>query len=222
MKPYYQDNFCTIYHANAVDILPKLLGPQYTLFLDPPFDEWDKVPFVEAETTIAFTNWQNRDALTRTYKKPRCELVWHFDDGRWVSHYGPRLTHEQILIYGSTGEGYVGERTNAKPQKKGTGCVGRDKLPDRVYVPRERKLLDSVLHFPRNTGGAMGCWGKPLPLVFQLLEWVDATAILDPFMGSGTSLRAAKDLGLPAVGIEIDEKNCEVAAKRLSQEVFAF
>jgi site-specific DNA-methyltransferase (adenine-specific) len=60
---------------------------------------------------------------------------------------------------------------------------------------------------------------KPVSLMTYLIGKTDADWVLDPFMGSGTTLRAAKDLGRKAIGIEIEERYCEIAAERLSQEV---
>lgn len=64
---------------------------------------------------------------------------------------------------------------------------------------------------------------KPLSVMSWCLSFApDAQTILDPFMGSGTTLRAAKDLGRKCIGIEIEEKYCEIAVKRLRQEVLQF
>ena len=67
--------------------------------------------------------------------------------------------------------------------------------------------------------------GHPTQKPLELIKWAieqappECMTILDPFMGSGTTLRAAKDLGRKCIGIEIEEKYCEIAAKRLAQEV---
>jgi len=59
---------------------------------------------------------------------------------------------------------------------------------------------------------------KPIPLIAKYIAVLDAKKIFDPFMGSGTTLVAAKQLGRKAIGIEIEEKYCEIAANRLANE----
>ncbi|MGH9252244.1 MAG: DNA methyltransferase, partial [Acidimicrobiales bacterium] len=64
---------------------------------------------------------------------------------------------------------------------------------------------------------------KPVGLMRHLIFHCPPLAeVVDPFMGSGTTLRAAKDCGRRAIGVEIEERYCEIAARRLGQEVLDF
>jgi site-specific DNA-methyltransferase (adenine-specific) len=79
---------------------------------------------------------------------------------------------------------------------------------------------DGVLYVRVNGAEKEHQTQKPVRLVGEILAVrPDWQTILDPFMGSGTTLRAAKDLGRKAIGIEIEERYCEIAARRLAQEV---
>jgi DNA modification methylase len=84
------------------------------------------------------------------------------------------------------------------------------------------KILDgrlgNVLRFGRS-GNEHHPTEKPVGLIATIIGNSEADTILDPFMGSGTTLRAAKDLGRKAIGIEVEERYCEIAAKRLQQSV---
>lgn len=216
-KPYYADDSVTLYHADYRDVP---LPDADILVMDPPFDEWASVESIAGRTVIAFTTWQHRDAVTSLYGRPRAELIWAFSDGRWVSHELPRITHETILVFGVTGSAYVGDVAEQRPVSKGTGSIGRDKTGPRTYTAHERKSLDSVLSYPRNVSAPLGVWSKPLPLMSRLIEWAATGPLLvDPFAGSGTSLVAAKALGMTAIGVELDERACEIAANRCRQEV---
>jgi site-specific DNA-methyltransferase (adenine-specific) len=62
---------------------------------------------------------------------------------------------------------------------------------------------------------------KPIPLLRQIISWStdEGEIVIDPFAGSGTTLQAAKDMGRYGIGIELEERYCEIAAKRLQQAV---
>jgi len=111
----------------------------------------------------------------------------------------------------------------------------------RMFAPCDERIVWLVkdgAEYPWNQeyAGSLTVWrmsppveidGHPCPYPIELpTRCIGATTlhgdmVLDPFMGSGTTLRAAKDLGRRAIGIEIEERYCEIAARRLDQTVLA-
>jgi DNA modification methylase len=127
-------------------------------------------------------------------------LVWDKSElaGMGDLEFPWKLCHEEIYVYGNE---FIGTRRDSS-------------VLDFPLRPPWTKHPDSVSGQHPNE--------KPLSLMSYLISRCPAGEILDPFMGSGTTLVAAKNLGRRAIGIEIEEKYCEIAAKRLSQKVFAF
>ena len=81
----------------------------------------------------------------------------------------------------------------------------------------------SVMPVPRPQSnfreGRFHATQKPIGLMRRLVDFQEAQMVIDPCMGSGSTLRAAKDLGYQAIGIDIEEANCEIAARRMAQSV---
>ena len=167
----------------------------------------------DALTYACFTNAKNIQHVFRLFGAPKEMLVWEYGEGQWVSHNRPLRNCEHILIYGQLrNDAYKGEHnTDRTPMKKGKGCIGRDKkLGDRVYTPRPRKMLKSVIHVSRNVGKELGIWSKPYKLAKTLMEYLTnpGERVWDGFAGSGTFGVVAKEMGVIYEGYEINKETC--------------
>lgn len=220
MKPYYQDKYCTIYHGDCREVLPTL-EPVDLVLTDPPYELVAKggsfgregrrkyltkiEGFTDGGFDISildpFENW-----MVFCAKEQLPALIEKAKLGRWM------------LI------------TWNKPNP--TPLINNNYLPDTEYLVHRYssgRLFGSYADKSRfivhpSSARLSHPNEKPIPVMTKMVRLgsLNGETILDPFMGSGTTLRAAKDLGRKAIGIELEEKYCEVAAKRLAQEVFDF
>ena len=248
MTPYYQDELITIYHGDALEILPTLQGFNFA-FADPPFNvginygkDKDRRPdyYEWCRQWVDLTYKALNDAgtfylmtITRHLGKlyPMMEQGVFINQVDWQNvasvankrQYWP--SYQPILVYGKTDQYHFNTYAQRKidPTKKRWGGYTteqkgqmRDYWDDIPFVyAGSIKHKEAILR-PGTKKKAHPAQ-MPEGLAHRMLAFScppDGTA-LDVFMGSGTLLRVAKDMGIRAVGIELSEEYCEIAAKRM-------
>ena len=224
MKPYYEHTGITIYHGDCREILPTL--PKFDLLLtDPPYGinggrGGTSKARGRGKYEGAFTSEDDTAQYVADVIVPSVVKSLEICDGGIVTP-----GNKNFCLYPQP------ESFGVMWQPQGTGAQRwgwADSQPIFYYgiSPTQGQFL-SACSF-RVTASDQCDNGHPCPKPYSI--WakllakgsVEGDAVLDPFLGSGTTLLAAKELGRTGVGIEIEERYCEIAAKRLAQEVMAF
>ena len=212
MKPYYDEDGITIYHGDCRRLLLDLVDEADVMVTDPPFGfEYhtnaprkdgnsrrivgDRGPFLR---DFALSCWDDKPALV-------------FGSRKVPEPYGVR----QVLIWDQGGALGMGDLSLPwKPSWQEVYVIGGPWTGN-------RDCGAVIQNPPVQSSGRRHPNEKPIELLTGLLaKCIDGT-VLDPFAGSGSTLEAAKKMGRRAIGIEIEERYCEIAAKRLAQGVLA-
>ena len=215
MTPYYSDDACTIYHGDCREVAP-VLGESFTLVTDPPYGMgWNT-------DTSRFSGGTSASVARRGIGRTDWGSV-HADDSPfnpspWLAypnvvlwgsnHFAARLPVGTTLVWIKRFDAAFGSFLSDAELAWVKGGHG-------VYCSRDTSMAGEARARVHPTQ-------KPLGIMRWSIERAGGErTVLDPFMGSGTTLRAAKDLNRKAIGIEIEERYCEIAASRLAQEVLA-
>jgi len=228
MKPYYEHNGITIYHGDCREVLPDLL-PVDLIATDPPYgkayvtnrrvrgDKLRKPIACDEDLTILV------DVAPDLWRLLRNDRHYYIFASPIKSDEVKRILREtmnepkHMLAWDKGDRGTVGDLE----------CGFGEAWEAIFYGMKGRRALNgkrprTVIRYDwSSTLDPVHPTVKPVGLLSLLIGWSTfaGETVLDPFMGSGTTLRAAKDLGRRAIGIEIEERYCEIAAKRLQQEV---
>jgi len=222
IEPYYEKNGITIYHGDCREIMPDL-GPFDLLLTDPPYGiSLGKTKGSGGANGLRRDKYQTYED---TYKQfcaqivPALEMALDKSD-RAIVWTGPHI-HEQRK---PTAIG--GVHVAAGAGRHGWGF--KTFLPILLYgnAPDIHKGAPNPTTITSTEKAET--FGHPCTKPIGWLQWCiklgtrEGHTVIDPFMGSGTTLVAAKLAGLKATGIEINKRYCEIAAKRLAQGVLAF
>lgn len=222
MKPYYEEAGIMIYHGDCREILPST--PACDLVLtDPPYGveyqsnhRTDRFLPIEGDSDLAWlgATWRMIYEVQRPdswcisfYGWPTVDL-WF---GAW-KRAGYEARSHLVCVKNMFGFGFA---TRAQHEPAYLLAKGKPKNP--TPAPSD------VFGWTR-VGDPEHSTEKPADTIMALMQPYSTVGdlVLDPFCGSGTTLRAAKDLGRRAIGIEIEERYCEISANRLRQSVMNF
>lgn len=239
MRPYYEHGGVQIFHGDCMFILPEL-SDVGAIVTDPPYSSGgafrgDRVrstvdKYVQSGTQEYRPEFggDNRDqrsffawcTLWLTAARSACAVgspIVSFIDWRQL----PVMT-DSIQAGGWTWRGLATWWKPGVRMQRGSFSHSAEYLVHGTNGPAERDydgaqqnvfscpVVEEKEHIAQ----------KPVAVMNWILSTVPpGCVVLDPFMGSGSTLRAAKDNGHPAIGIEADERYCEIAANRLAQEV---
>ena len=211
MRPYYQDESVTIYHGDCRDILPEI-GKVDLVLTDPPYGIGESKGKNKARGCIAtskdygFSEWDNAPIPW-----PVIEQCISYGSKAIVfgGNYYPVPPSPCWLVWNKDN----GKTDFADCELAWTNLKGAV----RMLTWRWNGMLQQDM---KNKEYRWHPTQKPVPVMkWCVVQAEPVASVLDPFMGSGTTLVAAKALGKKAIGIEIEERYCEIAAKRMAQAV---
>lgn len=235
MTPYYEDDAVTIYHGDTLDALREL-GDVDAVVTDPPYAsgsrteasksasgamlrgvKWAARPIENDQMTTTGFVWLMRAVgqACRPLLPDGGSFLSFIDWRQWPNLVGALETcnyRVQGMVVWDKGHFGLGNGFRAQHELVCHAAKGVPTIYD--------KGCGNVLKWPRETPTDHPS-PKPESLMQQLIGVLAPVGgtVLDPFMGSGTTLRAAKNTGRKAIGIELEERYCEIAAKRMAQEV---
>lgn len=230
MRPYYQESGVTIYHGDCREILPRLQAE--CVITDPVWpNSSDKLVGAErpyelfAEVAPLFPAVARRAVVQLGCNSdPRFLMPMPasmpFIRTCWLEYVTP--SYSGRVLYSGDVAYVFGEPPAPAPGRMvlpGKCLSGKsDRLFIRGTGRNKDKLKDARGHQVRDAGDRIE---HPSPRRLQhvkwLVNWYGGDGVIDPFGGSGTTAVACKELGVPCVLIEIEERHCELAAKRLAQ-----
>lgn len=227
MKPYYQDDLVTLYHGDSMDILPELgTGSVHHVVTDPPYVLQAGSSSKQGSKTGGWADMMNAAYwFTAWYRE--CKRIvqgtgsmWSFGNWRTLpamqrAAIDSDFPATSLLIWD---KGSIGPAGPQALRSQHEVCMVMAQEGFKV-LDRSQGDVMKVLGFQSKATGHPA--EKPVALLRRVVELTGARpgqTILDPFTGSGTALVAAAELGVRSVGIEAEERWCEVAAKRLAQQ----